>query len=67
MNRFQKILKWTGIVAGAAIATLLIANALFGWRTGTRLGERLAALRQAGEPIRIELENFLTFLPVFRL
>jgi hypothetical protein len=53
MNRFKKILKWTGIVAEAAIAILLIANALFGWRTGTRLGERLAALRQAGEPIRI--------------
>jgi hypothetical protein len=53
MKRFKKILKWTGIVAGAAIALLLILNAVFVWRTGAQLERRLAALRQAGEPVRI--------------
>src|SRR5262245_43087024 len=53
MKRFKKILKWTGIVAGAAIAALLIANVLLVRSTGYRLEGRLSALRRAGEPLKI--------------
>jgi hypothetical protein len=53
MQRFKKILKAAGIITGAVIAILLILNALFVWRTGTRLEGRLSALRQAGEPLQI--------------
>ena len=53
MKRLRKILKWTGIVAGAAIAILLMLNAYFVWSTGTRLERRLVALRQAGEPVQL--------------
>jgi hypothetical protein len=53
MKRFRKILKWIGIIMGAAIAILLICNACFVWSTGTRLEARLAALRRAGEPVQL--------------
>ena len=53
MTRFKKILKWTAIIAGASIAALLIADAVFIWRTGSRLEDRLDALRRAGEPLQI--------------
>jgi hypothetical protein len=53
MKRFRKILKWIGIITGATIAILLISNAWFVWSTGTRLEARLAALRQAGEPVQL--------------
>ena len=53
MKRLRKILKWTGIVAGAAIAILLMVNANFVWSTGTRLERRLRELRQAGEPVQL--------------
>ena len=53
MKRLGKILKWMGIVAAAAIAILLMLNAYFVWSTGTQLERRLAALRQAGDPVQI--------------
>jgi hypothetical protein len=56
MKRLRKILKWTGIVAGAAIAILLMVNANFVWSTGTRLERRLRELRQAGEPVQLARE-----------
>jgi hypothetical protein len=52
-KRFKKILKWIAIVTGAAIAILLIADALFVWNNGSRLEKRLSALREAGEPLQI--------------
>jgi hypothetical protein len=53
MRRLKKILQWTGIVAGGLIAILLIVNAVFVWTTGARLEKRLAALREAGDPITL--------------
>ena len=53
MKRLRRILKWVGIVAGAAIAILLMVNAYFVWRNGTQLERRLAALRQAGDPVQL--------------
>jgi hypothetical protein len=53
MKRLRKILKWAGIFAGAAIALLLMLNALYVWNTGTRLERRLRALREAGDPIQL--------------
>ncbi len=53
MRRLRKILKWTAIVAAAAITILLLLNAYFVWRTGTRLEKRLVALRQAGNPVQL--------------
>ena len=53
MKRLRKILKWIGIVAGAAIAILLMLNAYFVWSTGTQLESRLVALRQAGDPVQL--------------
>lgn len=53
MRRLKKILQWTGIVAGALIAILLIVNAVFVWITGSRLERRLAALREAGDPMTL--------------
>ncbi len=50
---FKKILKWTGIVLGGLIAVLLIANAVFVWRSRVALERRLQAIRDAGEPIAI--------------
>jgi len=54
MKRLIRIL-WIGIgiVAAAAIAILLMLNAYFIWSTGTQLEGRLAALRQAGDPIQL--------------
>ncbi len=37
MKRLKKTLKWTGIVLGALVAILLIANAVFVWTTDARL------------------------------
>jgi hypothetical protein len=53
MNRFKTFLKWAAIVAGVTIVALVIADAVFIWRTGSRLEERLDALRRAGEPLEI--------------
>ncbi len=53
MKRFQRMLKWIGIIAGAAIVILLLGNAFFVRIAGTGLEDRLAALRRAGEPVRI--------------
>jgi tetratricopeptide (TPR) repeat protein len=49
----KRALKWIGIVAGAVIAMLLIANAIWVWTTGSRLEKKLAALRAAGEPLSL--------------
>jgi hypothetical protein len=53
MKRLKRILKWAGIVAGAAIVILLVLNVFFVRSTGNRLEDRLDALRRAGEPVRI--------------
>ncbi len=53
MTRLKRILKWAGIVAVAAIAILLVLNVFFVRSTGNRLADRLAALRQAGDPVAI--------------
>lgn len=49
----KKALKRIGIVAGAFLAILLIANAIWVWRTGSRLEKKLAALRAEGEPLSL--------------
>lgn len=48
---FKKILKWTSIVLGGLIAALLIANAVFVWRSSVALESRLQAIRDAGDPV----------------
>jgi HAMP domain-containing protein len=53
MKRFRKTLKWTGILLGALVAILLIANACFVWITDARLERRLAAIREAGDPLSL--------------
>ena len=50
---FKKILKWTAIVLGGLIAVLLLANAIFVWRSSVALGNRLQAIRDAGDPASI--------------
>lgn len=47
----KKILKWTGIVLGSLIVVLLVANAVFVWRSGAALESRLQAIRDAGDPL----------------
>lgn len=54
MKIFSKsALRRIGILAGALLAILLIANAIWVWRTGSRLEKKLAALRAAGEPVTL--------------
>ncbi|MGO8690743.1 MAG: hypothetical protein ACLQLG_14060 [Thermoguttaceae bacterium] len=53
MKRLKKILKWSGIVLAAVAAIGLVANAVFVWTTDTRLERQLAAIRAAGDPIRL--------------
>lgn len=53
MKRLKKILKWMGIVLGALIAILLIANAWFVWTTDAQLEKQLAAIRAAGDPLTL--------------
>jgi hypothetical protein len=53
MTRPRKILKWTGIVLGGLVVILLIANACFVWVTNARLERRLAAIREAGDPLSL--------------
>ena len=49
----KKILKWTGIVLGSLIAVLLVANAVFVWRSSAALESRLQSIRDAGDPLRL--------------
>ena len=53
MSRTKRLLKWTGIVLGGLVAVLLIANAVFVWRTDTALERRLEAIRADGEPLML--------------
>jgi hypothetical protein len=53
MKRLRRILKWSGIAAGAAIAILLMLNAYFVWSTSIQLARRLVDHRQAGDPIQL--------------
>jgi hypothetical protein len=53
MKRFKTILKWIGIVTGAAIFILLVVNAFVVWNSGSQLEKRHAAIRQAGEPVQL--------------
>lgn len=50
---FKKLLKWTGIVLGGLIAALLIANALFVWRSSAAVERRLQAICDAGDPVAL--------------
>ena len=53
MKRLRKILIWIGIIAGAAIAILLMLCAYFVWSTGPQLLGRLVAIRESGDPIQL--------------
>jgi hypothetical protein len=53
MRRLKKILKWTGIVLAGLAAIGLVANAVFVWITDTRLERQWAAIRAAGDPMRL--------------
>ena len=53
MKRLKRILKWSGIVLGGLAAIGLVANAVFVWTTDTRLERQLAAIRAAGDPVRL--------------
>jgi hypothetical protein len=53
MKRLRKILIWIGIIAGAAIAILLMLCAYLVWSTGPQLLGRLVAIREAGDPIQL--------------
>lgn len=46
-------LKWIGVVLGALIAIGLVVNAVFVWITDARLERQLAAIRDAGDPVRL--------------
>ncbi len=48
-----KIVKWIGIVLGTLIAILLIANAIWVWRSGARLRAEIEAIRAAGDPVTL--------------
>lgn len=49
----RRLLKWIAIVAGGMIGVLLIASVILVWITGSRLEERLEAIRAAGDPLSI--------------
>lgn len=48
-----RIVKWIGIVLGALIAILLIANAIWVWRSGAKLRAEIEAIRAAGDPVTL--------------
>jgi hypothetical protein len=48
---FKKILRWTLIALVGTLAALSIANAIFVWRSGIALENRLQAIRDAGDPV----------------
>jgi len=48
-----KIVKWIGIVLGTLIAILLIANAIWVWRSGAKLRAEIEAIRAAGDPVTL--------------
>lgn len=54
MKKLKKILKWTAIVGGAALAILLITNAILVWTSGARLEKQIAAIRAAGDPVSLQ-------------
>lgn len=54
MKRFLKrFLKWAAIASGLLLAAFFLWSAAYTWTTGRRLEARLAAIRQAGEPLSI--------------
>ena len=53
MRRLKKILKYLALTVGVLVAVGLVANAIFVWRSGKSLEDRLSALRAAGEPLSL--------------
>lgn len=53
VKKLKKILKIGALVLGVLLVFLLIANAIFISITGSRLEERLAAIRAAGDPVTL--------------
>jgi len=53
-KRVKKIVIWSGIVLGIVVVMALLVNAYLVWTTGARLEKRLAALREAGEPVALK-------------
>jgi len=53
-KRVKKIVIWSGIVLGIVALGALLVNAYLVWTTGTQLEKRLAALREAGEPVALK-------------
>jgi hypothetical protein len=53
MNRLKRFLKVAGIGAAIVLVIALLLNALFGWSASIRLKNRLATLRNAGEPVQL--------------
>lgn len=51
MKKWKKILLWTGIVAGILIVVVIVLPAGYSWIIGKQIERKLAALREAGEPI----------------
>src|SRR5438552_5328898 len=53
VKRLKKILKIGALLLGAFLALWLIGNGISIWVTGSRLEERLAAIRNAGDPVTL--------------
>jgi hypothetical protein len=53
MKRPKRILKLAGIALGLLLAVALIGNAILIWTFGSPLEERLAAIRNAGDPVTL--------------
>jgi hypothetical protein len=54
MRLIYKILIRLGLVLGAVLALLLIANSYFVWATGIQLQEQLTTLREAKDPVTLK-------------
>jgi hypothetical protein len=53
VKRVKRILKIGAAVLGLLLAILLIGNAVLIWTTGARLEERLADIRNVGDPVTL--------------
>ncbi|MFL5339746.1 MAG: hypothetical protein ACJ8F7_06220 [Gemmataceae bacterium] len=51
MSRLMRVLKKLALAAGVLLMIALLANVVLVWVTGSRLEDRLAALRAAGQPV----------------
>ncbi len=53
MTKLKKILKWGMIGSAAIIAILLVIHTVLAWVAGSRLEQRLAAIREAEDPLTV--------------